>query len=91
MDTVDKIMAWQVDLEANTSFHPDYNITIQFVEKDGEWKGMLGPTNFHAGDCGLSLLEFPALLKDADDAFRTAKGLPLQIWYFPEDEDEDEF
>jgi len=81
-------MSWLVDLEADppVAVHPEHSITIQFVEMDGEWRGMLGPTNFQPSG-GLPLAELPGLLKEADDAFREAKGLPLQSWDFLEEEE----
>ena len=80
-------MGWQVDLKENTSFHPEHGITIQFVQQGNEWRGMLGPTNFQPSG-GMPLRDLPTLLKEADDAFRSAKGLPLQPWAFLEEEDE---
>lgn len=81
--------AWEVNLEDNTVRHPDLDISIQFVEEGNEWRGMLGPTSF-APPGGLPLGDLPRLLKEADDAFREAKGLPLQPWDFLEDEEYDD-
>lgn len=76
---------WIVDLDNNTCHHFRHNITLEFRKVDGEWKGLLGPTSFEGT---MPLRDFAPILKEGDDAFRTAKGLPLQPWDFLDEEDE---
>lgn len=78
---------WIVDLDNNTATHTTHQLTIKFEQDDsGEWQGMLGPAEFMRG---ITVSDFSTLLKEGDDAFRTAKGLPIQEWDFLDDEDEE--